>query len=248
MYRPAFAPSADLPASEDENDEDLDRVIQHDLPTTRAVKPRTSLKQKLGSLVARVGSVRKGTSPPPPLPSASTSTAASGEGVPAAQGATVRRGVTVGGGATSSSSPGRLARPEFNRKGSSNVSQNTIKEEKEGPFADNSENALRPIPTLRFDSDNDENIMRDSEGGIYAGGFVGLARKLSRRATTGGASSRGRSLRDERENVVNTIQDREAAEAMLRGAYRSSFICFVAWVSEMLILVILRRPREYPTA
>ena len=68
MYRPAFAPSTELPPSEDE--EDLDKVIQHDLPSARILKPRPSLKQKLGSFMARVGSVRKrDQSPSPPLPS-----------------------------------------------------------------------------------------------------------------------------------------------------------------------------------
>lgn len=233
MYRPAFAPSADLPSSEDENDEDLDRVIQHDLPTSRPLKPRSSLKQKLGSVLARVGSVRRGSSPPSAQASLPVATSSSSDSDGAARSssnnlssspsasAPIKRGATISGLIQSSTS----ARPRFDRKGSSSktavANPNMIKEESEpnSPTMDESEMRKATIgdtlavPTLMS---SDETAIRDSEGGTYSGGITVLARKLSRRATTGGASARARGLREERERAANAIEDKEAAEDMLR--------------------------------
>lgn len=255
MHRPIFAPSADLPPSDDENpnaqpglavansgtkpagasegeDSDLDRPIQHDLPGGRPLKARTSLKQKLGSVLARVGSVRK--------PGASTSPSKE----PVAQDyISVKRSNTTGG-----TSPGGLGRrPGLLRGNSSKRStrkESSLDEKAEDQMDHTSattpgaESLLPAAPILKFDNAvtppldpaNDpgrDDVLLSADGGMYQGGFVGLARKLSRRATTGGAGSskyRSRSVgREDRERKTDQIFDKAAAEAMLRGVQVLSY-------------------------
>lgn len=236
MYRPAFAPSTELPPSS-EDEEDLDRVIQHDLPSS-GLKPRTSLKQKLGSLVARVGSSRNRTASPnrPPLPSPSgrvitqvdekgdendenknpdagaaqdylsvkkidATSAAVTPGTPNTPGLTGSTALKK-----SATTAGAPKRPDLTRSRSSAKG-----------YAGGS--ALGNVGTVQFDEDD---IIRSSDGGVYAGGFAGLARRLSRRATTGGNSggpprptgARARLLAEERAKEA-AIADRAAAEQML---------------------------------
>ena len=259
MYRPAFAPSADLPPSDDENpnaqpnlfvvansgakatsasegeDSDLDQPIQHDLPAGRPLKARTSLKQKLGSVLARVGSTRKTGSTPPAL---SVSPSKDGSGV-AQDYISVKRSNTTGG-----TSPGGLGRrPILNRGTSSKLStrkESSLDEKAEDDAAESAvvipsaDGLLPAAPILKFneaitppgDNANDpgrDDALLSADGGMYQGGFAGLARKLSRRATTGGAGSskyRSRSVgREDRERKTDAIFDKAAAEAMLRGEH-----------------------------
>ena len=222
-YRPAFAPSADLPSSEDENDEDLDRVIQHNLPTTRPLKPRSSLKQKLGSVLARVGT-RKSTSPPP-IPG-SRSAAESGLAVQdypdteKVQQETKLTGTTGNISRRTNASPRRAG---FEGKVSHDLTQLATKEE----FTSNENSPTTPTGHIgRFGEESEiekenENQYRDSAGGTYSGGLTVLARKLSRRATTGGPSARGRLPRERREIQPGDVFDRKAAEELLRSTYTS---------------------------
>lgn len=230
-YRPAFAPSADLPPSEDEREEpidDDDRPIQHDLPTTRPLRARTSLKQKLGSVLARVGSVRKSGSTPPAVASATSPGAAGtspGAAAPAQDYLSVKRSNTTGG-----TSPS--GRPEFRRARSSVKKQSAL-----GDTAEVDENtmpSLSPGLAPPTDSDKDDDIILTADGGHFQGGFTGLARKLSRRATTAGsgagaAARRSRSvpregLRAERERKAEGIMDKAAAEEMLRGEHNPVYL------------------------
>lgn len=282
MHRPVFAPSADLPPSDDEaaaqpvvansgaakqqlasaseaegtvgEDSDLDKPIQHDLPSAgRPLKARTSLKQKLGSVLARVGSSRR----IPPAVSVSPSK----EGIVAQDYISVKRSHTTGG-----TSPGGLGgrRPNLKRGNSSKQTMH-----KESSLDEKAENAAAPserpslptatssgadslllpaAPILEFESsktpllehqslasDNNDtgrdDVLLSADGGMYQGGFVGLARKLSRRATTGGSGSsryRSRSAGREREREREPVppvpfMDKAAAEAMLRGKRQSQW-------------------------
>jgi len=240
MYRPAFAPSAVLPpSSEDELDED-DRVIQHDLPTTRPLKARPSLKQKLGSLVARVGSVRRGGLASPPVNPGATSPGKSGDesAAPAKDYLSVKRATT------SAAAYGRRGRPDLTRKGSSLAKDATPEEDDvktkvtpvDGSTIENphvvlteaDENTPPPAGSSAMKKDNsgDDNAYLSADGGAFTGGMVGLARKLSRRATTGNrhrSRSVPRNLREEREKQADLLQDKEAAEKMLKGMPFSYF-------------------------
>lgn len=229
MYRPAFAPSAVLPpSSEDEIDED-DRVIQHDLPTTRPLKARPSLKQKLGSLVARVGSVRRGGLASPPANAGVTSPGKSGdEAAPAKDYLSVKRATT------SAAAYGRRGRPDLTRKGSSLATDATPEEDGDTKIipVDGSniepphvvlsepEDTAADSSRLKKVNSGDDNAYLSADGGAFTGGMVGLARKLSRRATTGNrhrSRSVPRNLREEREKQTDQLQDKEAAEKMLKG-------------------------------
>jgi hypothetical protein len=285
MYRPAFAPSADLPPSDDENpnaqpnmflasteakpanasegeDSDLDRPIQHDLPNGRPLKARTSLKQKLGSVLARVGSVRKTGSTPPAV---AVSPSKDGSGV-AQDYISVKRSNTTGG-----TSPGGLGRrPGLNRGNSSKMTirkEASLDEKDEDNAGASSattpgaEGILPAAPILKFDnaatppleSANNpgrDDVLLTADGGMYQGGFAGLARKLSRRATTGGAGSskyRSRSVgREDRERKTDAIFDKAAAEAMLRGnlVHAFSSICAHGFVTDMAEIPLYRPPRS----
>lgn len=241
MYRPAFAPSAVLPPSSDDEIDEDDKVIQHDLPTTRPLKARPSLKQKLGSLVARVGSVRRNglASPPANAGNAATSPGKGEDPTPAKDYLSVKR-------ATSSAAAyGRRTKPEFTRKGSS-LAKDATPEEGAGSTDADVETKVVPAdgttqPQLTFTEANDENQPPKSPAAIegnksdddkaylsadggFAGGMVGLARKLSRRATTGNrhrARSVPRNLREEREKQTDLLEDKEAAEKMLKGMCRT---------------------------
>ena len=216
MYRPAFAPSTELPPSSDE--EDLDRVIQHDLPKSRPLKPRASLKQKLGSVLARVSSRKRTASPSPPLPSTEeleNDKDADGvekdyvnvkqaDGVPTLP----RRS----GGLRKSATTATPRRPDLGRAHTSYASPTSATFEG-GATA----TKMASLPAVAFD----DNAIRTSEGGTYSGGVVELARKLSRRATTGGAASsatgaRARMIAEERAREA-IIRDKAAAEELLRN-------------------------------
>lgn len=236
MYRPAFAPSAVLPPTSDEEIDEDDRVIQHDLPTTRPLKSRPSLKQKLGSLVARVGSVRRGGLASPPVNAGATSPNGKNEDAsPAKDYLSVKRATT------SAAAYGRRTRPDLTRKGSS-LASGVTPEEGEGitndPDVETKVAAVdgtstQPIVTLTGTDDNDktptpspalkhddDKAYLSADGGAYMGGMVSLARKLSRRATTGNRNrsrSVPRNLREEREKQADLLQDKESAEKMLKG-------------------------------
>ncbi|KAK9895505.1 hypothetical protein P389DRAFT_94033 [Cystobasidium minutum MCA 4210] len=238
MYRPAFAPSAVLPPSSDEEIDEDDRVIQHDLPSTRPLKARPSLKQKLGSLVARVGSVRRGGLASPPVSTAGGAGATSPGGgkTPTEDPAPAKDYLSVKRATSSAAAYGRRTRPDFARKGSALAGESTPEE---GADAD-IDTKVAPVdatstqPHLTFTDANDENktptpspgLKHDddkaylsADGGAFAGGMVSLARKLSRRATTGDRNrsrSVPRNLREEREKQADQLQDKEAAEKMLK--------------------------------
>lgn len=235
MYRPAFAPSAVLPPSSDEEVDEDDRVIQHDLPTTRPLKARPSLKQKLGSLVARVGSVRRGGGlASPPINATSPSNTKSGE----ASTSPPKDYLSVKRATTSAAAYGRKNRPDLTRKGSSLANDASAEEEdveskvlpvdtSAAPvhvvLTEADENTPPPSSTptgVTKDNSGDDKAYLSADGGAFTGGMVGLARKLSRRATTGNrhrARSVPRNLREEREKQADLLQDKEAAEQMLKG-------------------------------
>lgn len=212
MYRPAFAPSADLPLSEEEDDEAaLDRPIQHDLPTTRPLKGRTSIRQKLGSVLARVGSVRKGGSTPPAL------------------GTSPREGEDY------LSTP-QAGRPGLNRRGTSTGSRVSTSARSPSATTPGAEKKDVPattptgqVPTLTFSDEDasEEAAYKEAQESLAKeNGFSGLVRKLSRSATTGGsaaaaaARARQRALEAEKEAEearAREFKNKKEAEEYIRS-------------------------------